>query len=148
MSIEVGAELRQGFGHILAPEAEADVARLVIDGARKQQNAGVADHFFAESEYIARGLEVREAYRASVRFHPVEPMRALLDEGIEKTQIAQDDLQVALHENFTMAQSQCGEKFARGAAADGGVVLEFQTAPDNFWIAADEPSETQSRKAV
>ena len=148
MSIEVGAELRQGFGHIFAPEAEADVARLVIDGARKQQDAGVADHIFAESEHIARGLEVHEANGASVWFYPFEQMRALLDEGIEKTQIAQDDLQIALNENFTMAQSQCGEKFARGAAADGGVVLEFQTAPDDFWIAAGKPSEAQSRKAV
>ena len=43
-----------------------------------------------------------------------------------------------------MAESQGGEKLARGAAADGGVVLEFQAAPDDFRIAAGEPSETQS----
>ena len=30
-------------------------------------------------------------------------MRALLDESIEETQIAQDDLQIALNEDFTMA---------------------------------------------
>ena len=141
MSIEAGAKLRQGFGHIFAPESEANVARLLINSARKQQDAGVADHFFAEGEHIALGLEMRKADRAGVGSHPIEPMRALLNEGIEKAQIAQDDLQITLHENLTMAQGQRGKKFARGAAADGGVVLEFQAAPNDFWIAAGEPSE-------
>src|SRR5882724_1328840 len=111
MRIEAGAELRQGFGHILAPKSEADVARLVINSARKQQDAGVAHHFFAEGEHIALGLEMREADGAGVRFRPFEPMRALLDESIEKAQIAQGDLQIALHEDFTMTESQRGEKF-------------------------------------
>src|SRR6266850_1148181 len=35
-----------------------------------------------------------------------------------------------------MPQGQCGEKLAWGAAADGGVVLEFQAALNDFWIAA------------
>jgi len=148
MRIQVSANLRKGFGHILAPESEADVARLVINCARKQQDAGVANHFFAEGKDIALGLEVRKADGAAVGFHPFEPTRAVLHEGIEKAQIAQDDLQITLHENVTMAQSQSGEKFARGAAADGGVVLEFQAAPNDFWIAASEPSETQSGEAV
>src|SRR6267143_4207761 len=47
-----------------------------------------------------------------------------------------------------MAQSQCGEKFARGAAADRCVVLEFQAALNDFWITAGEPSKTQPREAV
>src|SRR5712691_142651 len=84
MSIEVGAKLRQGFGHIVAPESEADVARLIINSARKQQDPGIADHFFAESEDIALGLEVRKTDRAGVGFHPFEPTRALLDESVEQ----------------------------------------------------------------
>ncbi len=47
-----------------------------------------------------------------------------------------------------MAESQGGEKLAWGAAADGGVVLEFQAALDDFWIAAGKPSKTQPGKAV
>src|SRR5882762_1350436 len=92
MSIQVGAQLRQGFGHILAPEAEADVPRLVINSARKQQDAGVAYNFLAESSHVALRLEMRKADRAGVGFHPVEQMLALLHEGIEKAQVAQDDL--------------------------------------------------------
>ncbi len=72
MSIEVGAQLRQGFGHILAPEAEAYVARLVVHSAGKQQDTGVAHHFFAESKYVALGLEMRKADGAGVGFHPFE----------------------------------------------------------------------------
>src|SRR5258708_37836474 len=91
---------------------------------------------------------MRKADGAGVGFHPFEQMRALLDEGIEKAQIAQDDLQIALHEDFTMPQSQCGEKLAWGAAADGGVVLEFHAALNDFRIAGREPSESQPREAV
>src|SRR5882724_11812384 len=148
MSVEVGAELSQGFGHIFTPKAKTDVARLIVDGAREQQDAGVTDDFFAEGEHITLRFKPRETDGAGVGFHPLEPMRALLDKGIEKAQIAQDDLQIALHKDFTMAESQGGEKLARDAAADGGVVLEFQAAPDDFRIAAGEPSETQSGEAV
>jgi len=61
MSIKVGTQMRQRFGHIFAAEAKADVARLVINAAWKQQNAGVADNLFAEFERVALGLEVHEA---------------------------------------------------------------------------------------
>jgi hypothetical protein len=97
MSIEVGAQLRHGFGHILAPESEADVARLIINSARKQQDAGVTDHFFAEGEHIALGLETGKADGAGVRSHPFKQMPALQEKNVEKAQIAQDDLQIALH---------------------------------------------------
>jgi len=48
--------MRQRFGHIFAAEAKADVARLVINAAWKQQNAGVADNVFADSNASRWGL--------------------------------------------------------------------------------------------
>src|SRR6266852_3326713 len=148
MSVQVSAQLRQRFGHIFAAEAEADVAWLVVNVARKQQNASVTNNVFAEFERVALGLEVHEADGTSIGPYPFEQMRALLEESVEKTQIAHHDFQIALHEAFTMAQGEGGEKLARGAVADRGVVLEFQAALNDLWIAAGKPSKTQPRKAV
>ena len=36
MGVEIGAELRERFGHILAAVAEANVSRLVVDSSRQE----------------------------------------------------------------------------------------------------------------
>src|SRR5690349_17102304 len=47
-----------------------------------------------------------------------------------------------------MTQGQRGEEFTRSAAADRGVVLEFEAALQNFRIPASQPTKPQARQTV
>ena len=57
ISGEPGFELNEGFGHIAATVAEADVVALVVDGAREEKDSGFAYEAFAEGLHVLSGLE-------------------------------------------------------------------------------------------
>ena len=67
---EIGFQLGQGFGHVGAAIAEANMARLVVDGAGEKKNAGLLNNGFAELEDILLGLEFHEADGTGVRRSP------------------------------------------------------------------------------
>jgi hypothetical protein len=108
MSIQKCSEVCQSLGHVFAAVAKADVARLVVDCAGEEQDAGIADNFFAEREDVAVRFEAHEADGAGVGLHPFKKIRPLAKEGIENRQVAVDDLQVALGQDVAMTQSQGG----------------------------------------
>src|SRR5580693_6955704 len=147
-SVQIDLELREGFRHILASIAEADVARLVIDASRQEQNSRIAHNFFAESVNVTIRLQPHEADGAGVRLHPIEKTRMPLEEFIEKRKVAAHNLQITLYEDRAVTQGQGGQVFTGGAAANRGVVLELQASPDDLRIAASEPTEAQAGQAV
>ena len=72
---EPGFELGEGFGHIAAAVAEADVARLVVDGAGEEKDTGLADEALAEGLHVFRGLEAGETDGGGVGRSPFEEIR-------------------------------------------------------------------------
>ena len=142
--VEIGAELRERFRHVFAAIAEANVARLIVDGSRQEQNSRVFHHVLAKRSNVALGLEVREADGTGVGLDPLEEARMPPKERVEKGQVAKDDIAIALDQGFTMAQSHGGEKLAGGAAANRGVVLEFEAAMKNFRVFGSKPTEPKA----
>ena len=138
----------EGFRHVTAAIAEADVAGLVIDGARQEKDAGFADEAFAEGLDVLRGLEAGEADGAGVRRGPFEKIRATRKEGTELGKIAKNDLETAVDEFLAVAESDGGEELAGGAGADRGVVLEGDDFLKDRSVAASEPAEAQPGEAV
>ena len=61
-----------GFGHVTTPVAEANVARLVVDGTGQEEHTGFPDEAFAERLHVLRGLEAGEANGAGVGRSPFE----------------------------------------------------------------------------
>ena len=114
----------QGFGHVAAAIAEADVAGLVVDGAGQEKNTGLLDEAFAEGLDVLLRLEAREADGAGVGRSPIEKIRVAREESGKLWKIAKDDLEVAVDEFLAMAEGEGGEELAGSAGADGGVVLE------------------------
>ena len=80
--------MRQSFGHIAAAVAETDVAWLVIDRARKKQDAGFAQQLFTKSLDVVRSFEPREADGAGVGRGPLKQIGVSRKEGAELRQIA------------------------------------------------------------
>ena len=124
LALQVGFELSEGLGHILAAVAETDVAGLVVDGAGEKEDACFADEVIAKGEDVLLGLEASEADGAGIRRSPVEKMGMAREERRELRKIAQDDLQVAINKFLAMTKGEGREEFAGGAGADGGVVFE------------------------
>ena len=65
----------EGFGHVTATIAEADVAGLVVDGTRQEKDTGFADEAFTEGLHVLRGLEASKADGAGVGGSPIEKIR-------------------------------------------------------------------------
>jgi len=73
----------EGFGHVTAAIAEADVAGLVVDGAGEEKDTGFADKAFAEGLDVLRGLEASEADGAGVGRSPIEKIRVTREESAQ-----------------------------------------------------------------
>jgi len=145
---EPGFELGQGFGHIAAAITKADVTGLVIDSARKEEDTGFADEAFAERLHVLRGLEAGEPDGSGVGKSPIEEAGMPREESGQQGEIAEDDLEAAVNQFLAMAEGDGSEEFARGAGADGGVVLEGDDLLKDGGIAAGEPAEAKSGEAV
>ena len=150
---EGGVELREGFGHVPAAEAETDVVGLVVDGTGEEKDAGLLDYGFAERLDVERwlrwcrgfcGCVTHEADGAGVGGSPGKLMGAARDEIGEKFQIVYDELAIALGNFLAMAKGEVGEEFAGGAAADCCVVLEFGAELENFGVARNQPAEAET----
>jgi len=131
----------EGFGHVTATVAEADVAGLVVDGAGQEKDAGFTDEAFAEGLDVFRGLEAGEADGAGVGRSPIENIRVTREESAQLGKIAKNDLEAAVDEFLAVAQGNGGEEFAGSAGADGGVVLEGDDLLKEGSVAASEPAE-------
>jgi len=138
----------EGFGHVTATIAEADVAGLVVDGTRQEKDTGFADEAFTEGLHVLRGLEASKADSAGVGGSPIEKIRVTREESAELGKIAKDNLEAAVDEFLAVAQGDGGEKFAGSAGADGGVVLEGDDFLKDVRIAASEPAEAKAGEAV
>jgi hypothetical protein len=143
-----GFELGKSLRHVAAAIAKTDVARLVIDGARKEEDTGLADESLAEGVDICLRKEVHKTDGAGVRRLPREEIRAASEEGTELEEIAVNDLEIAVDEFLAVPEGEGGEKFTGGAGADGGVVLEGNDFLKDRRIATSQPSKAQSGKAV
>jgi hypothetical protein len=124
------------------------MARLVIDGARKEKDAGLADESLAEGVDVSLRKEMDKTDGAGVRRVPREQIRVASEEGRELAEIAVNDLEVAVDEFLAVPEGEGGEKFTGGAGADGGVVLEGNDFLKDRRIATSQPSKAQSGKAV
>ena len=138
----------EGFGHVAAAVAEADVTGLVVDGARQEKHAGFADEAFAEGLDVLRRLEASEANGAGVGRSPIEKIRVTREKSAQLGKIAKDDLEAAVDEFLAVAEGDGGEEFAGGAGADGGVVLEGDDLLEDGSVAASEPAEAKPGEAV
>jgi len=138
----------EGFGHVTAAIAEADVAGLVVDGAGEEKDTGFADKAFAEGLDVLRGLEASEADGAGVGRSPIEKIRVTREESAQLGKIAKDNLEAAVDEFLAVAEGDGGEEFTGSASADGGVVLERDDLPEDGSVAASEPAEAQPGEAV
>ena len=138
----------EGFGHITTTIAEADVAGLVVDGARQEKDTGFANEAFTEGLDVLRGLEANEADGACVGRSPFEKIRVTRKEGAQLGKIAKNDLEAAADEFLAVAEGDGGEEFAGGAGADSGVVLEGDDFLKDGSVAASEPAEAEPGEAV
>src|SRR5271165_7345525 len=109
---EPGFEVGEGFGHVAAAVAEADVAGLVVNGAGQEKNTGFSDEAFTEGFDVLRGLEASEADGAGVGRSPLEKIRATREESAQLGKIAQNDLETAVDEPLAVAKGDGGEEFA------------------------------------
>jgi len=143
-----GFELSEGFGHVPAAVAETDVARFVIDGSRKKEDAGLANHLFAEGQNILLRLETDEADGAGVGRRPLKELGVAREEGRELGEIAENNLEIAIDEFLAVAESKGGEELTGSASADGGVVLEGDDFVEEGGVVGGEPCEAQAGEAV
>jgi len=115
--------MREGFRHVLAAVAEADVVGFIVDGAGEKQDAGVPDKVFAEREDVLLRLEADKPDGTGVGQSPVKQVEVALEKCGKQGEIAENDLAVAVDEFLAITKGEGSEKFARGASANGGVVL-------------------------
>src|SRR6202011_3581970 len=71
-SAEMLIEALERDGQVGAPEAEADVAGLAVDRARKQQHTCACGDLLAPLLNVEVALHAREADRPGARWHPFE----------------------------------------------------------------------------
>jgi len=121
---EPGLKLGQGFRHVAAAVAKADMVRLIVDGAGQEKDTGFADEAFAEGLHVLSRLEAGEADGAGVGRSPFEEVGMAGEESSELGKIVKNDLEIAVNEFLAVAEGDGGEEFAGCAGADGGVVLE------------------------
>ena len=145
---EPGFEVGEGFRHVTATIAEADVAGFVVDGTGKEKDTGFADEAFTEGLHVLRGLEASEADSAGVGGSPIEKMRMTREESAQLGKIAKNDLEIAVDEFLAVAEGNGREEFTGSAGADGGVVLEGDDLLKDGGVAASEPAEAEPGKAV
>src|SRR4051794_22041647 len=81
----------EGLRHVGAAEAEADVAWLVVDRAREQQDLCFGGRAAAELVDVAEAVDPRKADRAAHGPHPRERAGVPLEERVEQQQVALDD---------------------------------------------------------
>ena len=137
--VEIGFKVGERFGHVFAAEAESDMAGFVVDGAGKEEDAGVADKSVAEGLDVMLGLEAGEADGGGVGRSPVEEICVAREKSGEQGKIAENDLEIAINEFLAMTEGEGGEKFAGSAGADGGVVLERNYSLKEISVARGEP---------
>jgi len=148
ISGEPGFELGEGFGHVAATVAKADMPGLVVDGAREEKDTGLAHEAFAEGLHVLSGLEAGETDSAGVGRSPFEEVGVTRKEGGELRKVAKNNLEIAINEFLAVAEDDGSEEFAGGASADGGVVLERDDPLKDGSVAAGEPAEAKSGEAI
>src|SRR5215471_21197827 len=87
---EVGLEDFEGIGHVGPAEADADMVRLVINRARKEQDTGLGELFAVLGEVTDPG-DAGEADRACRRAGPRERSGVPLEETIQEREITLHD---------------------------------------------------------
>jgi hypothetical protein len=109
-------------GRFARPEAKANMAWLVVDGAGEEQHALGLDQVCAELLHAAL-VEPGKGDGACHGLDPVEYLSMASEERFQLGQVAVHYPKVALNEEFSVAQCKCDEVLARSAGADRGVVL-------------------------
>jgi len=94
------------------------------------------------------GIIADEGDGAGVGRSPGEEIGAASDKFGKKFYIVENELAIAADDFFAMADSEIGEEFAGGAAADGGVVLELGAELKNFLVAGGQPTEAKTGESV
>ena len=145
---EPGFEVSEGFRHVTAAVAKADVAGLVVHGAGQEKDSGFADEAFAEGLDVLRGLEASEADGAGVGRGPIEKIRVTREKSAQLGKVAKNNLETAVDELLAVAEGDGGKELAGSAGADGGVVLEGDDLLKDGSVAASEPAEAKPGKAV
>jgi hypothetical protein len=90
---EVRLEDFEGIGHVGPAKADADMARLVVDRARKEEDTSRGKLFAVPGE-VANPGDAREADRACRRADPRKGSGVLLEEAVEERQVAPHDREV------------------------------------------------------
>ena len=117
---EVRLEDFEGIGHVGPTKADADMARLVVDRAWKEQDTGRGELFAVPVEVTDPG-DPGEADRACRRADPRKGSGVPLEEAVEERQVAPHDREVAVEEDLAVAQRQRSQELTRRARADDGL---------------------------
>lgn len=145
---EPGFEMSEGFGHVAAAVAEANMSGLVVDGAGEEKDTRFADEAFAESLRVLGRFEAGKTDRGGVGRSPFKEIGVTREESGELGKIVQNNLEVAIDELLAVAESDSSKEFAGGAGADGGVVLEGDDFLKDGGVAAGKPAKTKAREAI
>ena len=140
--------MRQRLRQIEPALPKADVTRLIVDGAGKQEYAGFAHKLLAKIMHVLLPLVTRETNGAGVRRGPFEQLGMPCQEGGKLAKIAQDDLEIAVNESLSMTEGESRQELAGRARANGGVVLEGDDFFEESRVVASEPAKTQAGEAV
>src|SRR4249920_2760201 len=84
---EVRLEEPESIGHVGPAKADAHMVRLVVDRARKQQDADLGEPRTVPGQ-VADSRHAREADRARRRANPREGFGVPLEEAVEERQVA------------------------------------------------------------
>src|SRR5215831_19613907 len=144
---EVGLEELEGIGHVGPAKTDPDMIRLVIDRARKEQDADLGEPRTVPVE-VALPRHAGKADRAGRRAYPREGAGVPREEAVEEGQVAPHDREVAVEEDVAVAQRERGQEFARRARADGRVVLQRGDRVTQGTVAGGDPADPQPRQAV
>src|SRR6202035_4094751 len=102
-SAEVLVEALERLREVGAPEAHAQVTRLLVDAAGQQQHAGALGDLLTPALDIVLAGHAREAGRSGIRAHPLEQRAATLEKGVQEGQVGEHDPPAALDELVPVA---------------------------------------------
>src|SRR5208283_4158748 len=106
------------------------------------------------NELLTEGMDVllrliaSESDGAGIRSRPLEQFSVVREKRGELPKIVENNLQIAIDELLTMAESQSGQEFAGSTGTDSGVVLERDDLLQKRAVAAGQPSQAQAGQAV
>ena len=76
--------------HPPAPtDLEADVARLLVDHSRQEQDAGAPGGVFTPALNVGLAQDAGEADRTGARRHPLEAVTAAIEEALEQRAVGE-----------------------------------------------------------